>query len=186
MSSSPNPETDDSDNGSPAHPAARRPTLPLRTTCEARESVLLLNRQRTTRANWEPVRHFLRRLSAELAASGFSVCLLSDRGIRRYNQQFRGVDRPTDVLSFPVGGPRTGQRKYLGDILISVETARDNAQRLGLRLEEELQVLALHGVLHLLGYDHERDQGEMARLERRWTRRLGLPQSLTGRARSSR
>ena len=186
MSSSSNLESDDSDNGSSAHPAARRRTHPQRTGCEAVEGVLLVNRQRTTRADWDPVRHFLRRLSAELAPSGFSVCLLSDRGIRRYNKQFRGVDRPTDVLSFPVGGPRTGKREYLGDILISVETARDNARRFGLRLEEELQVLALHGVLHLLGYDHERDHGEMARLERRWTRRLGLPQSLTGRARSSR
>jgi probable rRNA maturation factor len=66
--------------------------------------------------------------------------------------------------------------------LISVETARENARRYGLRLEEEIEVLALHGVLHLLGYDHERDAGEMARVERRWSERLGLTENLTGRA----
>ena len=173
MSVSSNPESDDSDNGSTAHPVVG----------EAPEDVVLLNRQRTTRADWDAVRRFLRRLSGELATPGFTVCLLSNEAIRRFNRQFRGVDRPTDVLSFPAQEPKNGGPAYLGDILISVETARDNARRYALRLEEEIQVLALHGLLHLLGYDHERDHGEMARLERRWSRRLGLPQSLTGRAR---
>ena len=176
MSLSSNPESDDSDNGSPTHPVA----------VEAPEGVLLLNRQRTAQADWDVVRRFLRRLSGEMASPGFTVCLLSDQAIRRFNRQYRGVDRPTDVLSFPAEGPKNGAPAYLGDILISVETARDNARRYGLRLEEEIQVLALHGLLHLLGYDHERDNGIMARLEKRWSRRLGLPQSLTGRVRSSR
>lgn len=176
MSSCSNAESDDSDNGNPAHLAGRK----------SPEGVLLLNRQRTIRADWDAVRRFLRRLSAELGIPGFTVCLLSDQAIRRFNKQFRGVNRATDVLSFPADEPRNGRPGYLGDILISAETARANRRRSGLRLEEEIQVLALHGVLHLLGHDHEQDHGEMARLERRWSRRLGLPQSLTGRVRSSR
>ena len=186
MSPSCNPQSDDSDNGSPAHLVSRRPTLQLRTAREAPEDVLLLNRQRTARADWDAVRRFLRRMSGELETPAFTVCLLSDQAIRRFNRKFCGVDRPTDVLSFPAEERKNGGRAYLGDILISVETARANARRYGLRLEEEIQVLALHGVLHLLGYDHERDHGKMARLERRWSRRLGLSQSLTGRAQSSR
>lgn len=176
MSPSSNPESDDSDNGNPAHPSSR----------EAPEDVLLLNRQRTVQADCDAVRRFLRRLAAAMETPGFTVCLLSDPAIRRFNRKFRGVDRATDVLSFPAAESGNGTTEYLGDILISAETARANGRRYGLRLEEEIQVLALHGVLHLLGYDHERDHGEMARLERRWSRRLGLPQHLTGRARSSR
>ena len=167
-------DSDDYDDGSQALPVA----------CETSEGVLLLNRQRTARADWDEIRRFLRRLCAELAPAGFAVCLLSDAGIRRYNKQFRGADDSTDVLSFPAERHRNGRPGYLGDVLISVETARENARRYGLRLEEEIEVLALHGVLHLLGYDHERDDGEMARLERRWSERLGLPQNLTGRSRA--
>ena len=164
----------DSDNGSQSVPTADEPG----------EKVLLLNRQRAARADWDEIRRFLRRLSTEVAGSGFAVCLLSDTGIRRYNKRFRGADYPTDVLSFPARRRRNGSFEYLGDVLISVETARENARRYGLRLEEEIEILALHGVLHLLGYDHERDAGEMARVERRWSERLGLAENLTGRARS--
>ena len=172
-------ELDDYDTGSRATDGA------------ASEGVLLVNRQRAARADWDEVRRFLSRLSSEanrsrsggdVSRSGFAVCLLSDAGIRRYNKRYRGADYPTDVLSFPAKNGRNGSSAYLGDILISVETARANARRYGLRLEEEIEVLALHGVLHLLGYDHERDTGEMARVERRWSERLGLPESLTGRA----
>ena len=162
---------------------------------EGREGVLLLNRQRAAQADWDEVRRFLRRLSTEakrhrnvVSGSGFAVCLLSDTGIRRYNKRFRGADYPTDVLSFPARRRGNGSSECLdeslGDVLISVETAQENARRYGLRLEEEIEVLALHGVLHLLGYDHERDAGEMARVERGWSERLGLPENLTGRARS--
>lgn len=165
----------DSDNGSQATP----------TSSEPGERVLLLNRQRAARADWNEIRRFLNRLATEVARSGFAVCLLSDSGIRRYNKLYRDADYPTDVLSFPAElRARNKQPGYLGDIMISVETARENARRYGLRLEEEIEVLALHGVLHLLGYDHERDAGEMARVERRWSERLGLPENLTGRARS--
>ena len=172
MRSSSNPDSDDPDNGS----------LSDRAALKMSEGVLLLNRQRAERADWDEVRGFLLRLSVQMPASGFTVCVLSDAAIRRYNKQFRGLDQATDVLSFPAEEP-SGEAAYLGDILISAETARHNARRFGLRLEEEIQLLALHGVLHLLGHDHERDSGEMARLEQNWSRRLGLPQNLTGRAR---
>ena len=172
MSSSSNPDSDDYDNGN----------LSRRTALKRSEGVFLLNRQRAERADWEEVRGFLQRLSARMPAPGFTVCVLSDAAIRRYNKQFRGLDKATDVLSFPAD-EHSEKLEYLGDILISAETARQNARRFGLRLEEEIELLALHGVLHLLGHDHERDNGEMARLERSWSRRLGLPQNLTGRAR---
>jgi probable rRNA maturation factor len=173
MSSSSNRDSDDYDNGS----------LSGRTDLKMSEGTLLLNRQRAERADWDEIRRFLHRLSARMSASGFTVCVLSDAAIRRYNKQFRGLDKATDVLSFPAQEPRE-QSEYLGDILISAETAQENARRFGLRLEEEIELLALHGVLHLLGHDHERDNGKMARLEQSWSRKLGLPQSLTGRARS--
>jgi probable rRNA maturation factor len=96
-----------------------------------------------------------------------ALVLAGDRTLRRLNARYRGKDRPTDVLSFP-GDGTTG----LGDIVISVETAARNARRLGRTLAQELDVLALHGFLHVLGYDHETDQGQMDRLERRLRRRL--------------
>lgn len=178
MSSPANPDPDSTDSGS----------LSSRTALKMSEGVLLLNRQRAERADWDEIRGFLHRLSARMSARmtapGFTVCVLSDAAIRRYNRQFRGLNKATDVLSFPTGqhGEQPG---YLGDILISAETAQQNARRFGLRLEEEIELLALHGVLHLLGHDHERDNGEMARLERTWSKRLGLPQNLTARARAN-
>jgi probable rRNA maturation factor len=106
-------------------------------------------------------------------AGEFSICLVSDRRIRELNRQFRGLDAPTDVLSFPDDRPREihGSR-YLGDIAISVETAARQARAMKHSLDRELKMLALHGYLHLLGYDHERDQGEMMRLQRRLERSL--------------
>ena len=166
----PSNNSESEDDEGPRRVAAERDPRP--------EAALLINRQRVVRGNWRGVQAFLRELSSRVAKSSFSVCLLSDRGIRRYNKQFRSCDRATDVLSFPaeVGGTKTDS--YLGDILISVETARENAVRYGLGIEEEIKILALHGVLHLAGYDHERDGGQMARQERLWCARLGLRRGL--------
>ncbi len=171
MSSSSNSDSDDYDSVSLSDHSAAKMS----------QDVLLLNRQRAERADWDEIRRFLLRLSARLQTAEFTVCLLSDAAMRRYNKQFRGQDRATDVLSFSAGKHTGDRTAFLGDILISTQTARHNARRFGLRLEEEIELLVLHGVLHLLGHDHERDRGEMARLERDWSRRLGLPQSLTGR-----
>ena len=106
------------------------------------------------------------------------VLVAGDRELRALNCRFRGKDRPTDVLAFPAAG-----NGLAGDIAISATTARRNARRLGLPLADELKILILHGVLHLAGYDHERDRGQMARREERLRRLLGLPMTLTGRER---
>lgn len=97
----------------------------------------------------------------------FSTVLVSDRGIRYYNRRYRGVPEPTDVLAFPMG-----EESYLGDILISVETA-DRQRRNS--LHTELKVLVLHGLLHLMGYDHEVDSGEMESMEVQLRREFQLP-----------
>lgn len=133
---------------------------------EARE-IALQNPNRYPEARARRLRPWLERLLDELApdAASLGVRFSGDREMRRVNRQFRGKDKPTDVLSFP------GDEGHLGDILISVPTARRQALEAGHPAERELKVLLLHGVLHCLGYDHETDQGEMERLERRLRRR---------------
>lgn len=140
----------------------------------------LLNRQRRVRISAPPLRLFLERLREEVAGgSPFTLCLVSDAVMRRYNRRFRGKDTATDVLAFP-----DGWQGRAGDLLVSAETARRQARRLRHSLEAEIRVLALHGILHLLGYDHEApgEKGRMARAERRWRRHFGLPQALTERS----
>ena len=136
----------------------------------------LLNRQRRVKLSIPPLQDFLRRLQREVAAgSPVIVCLVSDAVMRRYQKRFRGLNQPTDVLSFPDGAAGRA-----GDLLVSVETARLQARRLGHSVETEIRILLLHGLLHLLGFDHEapRDAARMARAERRWRKRLALPQGL--------
>ncbi len=93
------------------------------------------------------------------------------------NRQFRDQNKATDVLSFPHASPaRRGERQKLaGDIAISADIARENSLRLGHPVAQEIKILALHGILHLAGFDHERDNGEMARKEATLRRALGLP-----------
>jgi len=141
----------------------------------------LIHRQRSISADWKEIENFLDRIPAALAPFPYTVCLVSDRSIRGYNRRFRQKNEATDVLSFPMGTPLSGEEYYLGDILISVETARRHAARFGVRLEDEIKALILHGLLHLMGHDHERDHGQMARSERRWAARLGLQQGLLSR-----
>ena len=109
-----------------------------------------------------------------------NVLVTGDAEVRRFNRQFRNKDKPTDVLSFP-----GGDEEFAGDIAISAATAARNARRLGHSTADELKVLLLHGLLHLAGYDHERDRGEMARKEQRLRRELGLPVSLIERVGAS-
>ncbi len=123
-------------------------------------------------------------LRKRLARGRGFVCLFADdRELRRLNRRFRGVDRATDVLSFPSGGAGLQPARELGDIAISVERAARQAAEQGHSLETELRILMLHGVLHLKGLDHENDGGRMARAETRWRRRFGLPAGLIERAR---
>jgi probable rRNA maturation factor len=106
---------------------------------------------------------------AELGVEGreFSVVLVTDRVMRSYNRQYRGLDKPTDVLSFG------GDRVYLGDILISCETAYNQARKSRtLTFERNIRRLILHGLLHLMGYDHATDEGQMRHIERRMRRRF--------------
>ena len=156
---------------------------------------MILNRQRAVRVARRPLELFLARVRRELGISeaDVTICLVSDEEIARMNREFRKKEGPTDVLSFPAiergkraavarKHSRTVKRSgrgaptgyFLGDIAISPSTARRNSKELGRTLPSELQILVLHGVLHLLGYDHETDRGEMDRIEARLRRRLGL------------
>ncbi len=109
------------------------------------------------------------------------LCLVSDRRMREYNRRFRGIDAPTDVLSFPAEGAADPDgRIHLGDIVISVTAADRQAREARHTLAREMKILALHGYLHLIGYDHERDRGEMARIQSGAVRRL-LPRPRRGR-----
>jgi probable rRNA maturation factor len=102
-----------------------------------------------------------------------NVMIASSRELRSLNRQFRGKDKVTDVLSFPVlPGWADGQA---GDVAISADIAAQNARALGHSPADEVKILALHGVLHLAGYDHEQDSGEMARKENKLRQLLGLP-----------
>jgi probable rRNA maturation factor len=162
-----------------------------------RDHAVVDNRQRAVRLARRPLETFLRRVRDELGLgdAGVTICLVSDAEIARMNETFRKKQGPTDVLSFPAvarrkprrpasptgsgqapGGPNKKMRagEYLGDIAISPATARRYAREHGRKLSSELRVLILHGLLHLLGYDHETDRGEMARIERKLRKRFGL------------
>jgi probable rRNA maturation factor len=108
-----------------------------------------------------------------------SLLLTSNREMQQLNRCFRGKNKPTDVISFPAADVVTA--KFAGDLAISVDIASANARNFGHSTKEEVCVLILHGLLHLAGYDHENDSGEMAREETRLRRQLGLPSSLIAR-----
>jgi len=164
---------------------------------------MLLNRQKRYAVRLSPLYGYVRNLKRRmrLGRCAFNVCFVDDGAIRRMNAAFRGRDHATDVLSFPWGeaarprfaAVRTRRERhpsrratqpnssagaefkgFLGDIAISVETARRNAQREGHSTLREIRWLILHGVLHLLGYDHESDSGEMTALELALREQLGV------------
>jgi probable rRNA maturation factor len=107
---------------------------------------------------------------------GVNVLVTTSRELHALNSRFRGKHAPTDVLSFPADSVIAP--KHAGDIAISADIALYNARRLGHSGAEEIKILALHGILHLAGYDHESDRGKMARLEERLRRKLRLPVAL--------
>jgi len=162
---------------------------------------MLLNHQKRYALPFSVLRGYARNLKRRLRLGkrDFNVCFVDDGAIRRINAVYRGKDRPTDVLSFPWGAgdgstlrERRGQRArrvgdltarldrefegFLGDVVISVDSARRNAQNEGHATLQEIRWLIVHGVLHLLGYDHECDSGEMTALE------LALREDLAGAA----
>lgn len=140
-------------------------------------SILVLNRQR-----FRPVQcHALRELAQQVlaavgrASSRLTITLVSDRRMRLLNRMYRSLDQPTDVLAFPnePDFPHEHHAQWdLGDVIISTETAARYAARYGISFEREIQQLVIHGVLHLCGYDHETDHGQMRQLERRLRRKL--------------
>jgi probable rRNA maturation factor len=132
--------------------------------------VVVLDRQRARRISATRLRGVIQRAALELGVrrGELAVVLARDVLVRRLNRTYRRKDVPTDVLSFE-GAPNEGQ---LGDIVISVDTAARQAREQGRPLAQELDVLVLHGFLHLLGHDHEKDDGTMSRLEGRLRRRL--------------
>jgi probable rRNA maturation factor len=125
------------------------------------------------------MRAFADQLRDQVADGRPFTCLITDdRELERLNRMFLGKEYPTDVLSFPSSGPG-----ILGEIAISVQRAREQAEDHGHDTADEIRILMLHGVLHLLGMDHERDRGSMARAEKRWREAFGLPVGLIERSR---
>jgi probable rRNA maturation factor len=124
---------------------------------------------------------FLRDAQAAVRLKGMvSVLLTTDAAIQTLNRDFRRKNKPTDVLSFPAADISRGE--VAGDMAISVQTAREQAREQGHSLGIEIKVLMLHGLLHLAGFDHEKDNGEMARKERALRAKLALPLGLIERA----
>jgi probable rRNA maturation factor len=131
--------------------------------------VLIVNRQRQHTVRSEDIKRLLERAAAALKITGeIAVVFAGDALLRRLNRDYRFKDKATDVLSFPGQDRDMG----LGDVIISVETARANSRSHSRTLDRELEILALHGLLHVLGYDHETDQGEMEALEKQLRSRL--------------
>ena len=132
----------------------------------------VVNRQRRFKVDTKVWTTFATKALAVIGkGESATIAFVSDKRIRELNNQFRGIDRATDVLSFPSGGP---DEPNLGDIAISLETAAAQAKDNGLSFDNEIAQLILHGLLHLSGYDHETDNGEMNRLELRLRRKLEI------------
>jgi probable rRNA maturation factor len=155
---------------------------------------MVLNRQRAVRVSVRDLNGFLVRAQRKLGIprGALTVCLVTNIQIARWNRDFRGKKGPTDVLSFPIEGrkrkprlhrqadrrkrilPATFPGSYLGDIAIAPAVARRNTLHSGRSVGHELRLLILHGILHLMGYDHETDTGQMQRREKRLRSGLGL------------
>jgi probable rRNA maturation factor len=138
---------------------------------------LISYRRTPARLDRKLLEDFAASLRDRLAKGREFHCLISgDAELRALNAAYRRKDYATDVLSFP------GDGQYLGDIAISLARARAQARVFGHSIEDEIRILMLHGLLHLKGMDHESDSGYMARTERAWRRKFGLPNGLIERA----
>lgn len=155
---------------------------------------MISNRQRAVRVQIHSLNRFFVRAMKEvrLPEDAASVCLVTNSQIARWNAVYRGKNKPTDVLSFPandehhpkvkmrrVSGSRSRRSSasftsYLGDIAIAPVVARRNARLYGRTFDQEMRILVLHGILHLMGYDHETDTGQMERREQRLRRTLRI------------
>jgi probable rRNA maturation factor len=146
----------------------------------SQEQTLIIVRKRVAGLSEIALARFVTRASRATRLHGVvNLLLTSNSELRALNSRFRGKESPTDVLSFP---PVFGLvDAFAGDVAISAEMAAYNARLLGHSPAEEIKILALHGMLHLAGYDHERDHGEMARTEERLRKFLRLPAGLIDR-----
>jgi probable rRNA maturation factor len=155
---------------------------------------MILNRQRQVSISVDDLEKFSAKLRKvlKIPAQAVTICLVTKADIAKWNRAYRGKNRPTDVLSFTPDEPPAKQRvprvsrkrrssksngnasNYWGDIAIAPAIARQNARRFGRDLNDEMRILILHGILHLMGYDHETDSGQMDRREMRLRRQLGL------------
>lgn len=152
-----------------SQPSGKTPTSP--------RPFLLRNLQRRIRIDSRALKVFANSVACDLLPDSppVTLVLVGDARMRVMNREFRGMDKPTDVLSFSWDDACAAHEEpYLGDIVVSVETARRQAKRRRSTLDNELRILVLHGFLHLMGYDHETDEGEMRRLEYRLRRRHKL------------
>jgi rRNA maturation RNase YbeY len=139
----------------------------------------IVNKQRKRAMDGERWEAFATKVLKVVPAkgAGVTVAFVSDRAMGALNRRWRGKRGTTDVLSFPAGQDefeKAAEGAMLGDVVISVERAAEQAAAHGLSFEREVEQLILHGMLHLCGYDHERDDGEMNALELRLRRRLGI------------
>jgi probable rRNA maturation factor len=155
---------------------------------------MILNRQRQVKISVDDLEKFSAKLRKllKIPAGAVTICLVSKADIAKWNRAYRGKNRPTDVLSFSPDEPPAKQRvprlsskrtssksnggfsNYWGDVAIAPAIARQNARRFGRDFDDEMRILILHGILHLMGYDHETDNGQMDRREMRLRRQLGL------------
>jgi probable rRNA maturation factor len=136
----------------------------------------VVNRQRRRKIDPEPWREFAAKALREIEAGEHeaTIAFVSNVTMRSLNKRFRGLDKTTDVLSFPSESEAEELPNNLGDIAISVEQAELQSRQNGLTLDHEISQLILHGLLHLCGYDHETDSGEMNRLELRLRKKLKI------------
>ena len=140
---------------------------------DSKACLLFRNAPRGLDRKW--IREYAKRLSSTVAPGfGFTVLITIDKELQRLNFEFLGKDYPTDVLSFPIHGDPT----ELGEMAISAQRARLQAKEFRHTVEQEIAVLMLHGLLHLLGMDHEMDGGEMKRAEKKWRKLLDQPAGL--------
>ena len=144
--------------------------------CAKKKTLVILRKPVAGLSDTALAKFVARASRASKLEGAVNVLVTGSSELRSLNRRFRGKDQPTDVLSFPPGPCFVNG--LAGDIAISADIAKQNARRLGHTAAQEIKILALHGVLHLVGYDHETDQGTMAAKETQLRRALGLPLGL--------
>jgi probable rRNA maturation factor len=156
---------------------------------EQEKDVVILQKKVAGLSEQALQRFVLRARRAAGLSGAVNVLVTSSAAVRSLNRQFRGQNKATDVLSFPGAASGSGSRtpaKQAGDVAISADIAFENSIRLGHAAAQEIKILTLHGILHLAGFDHERDNGQMARKEAKLRRAFRLPAALIERVRPER